>query len=151
MEVENLGSTQVNTETPSNESTRKNKTTDAETTGSNQGSSFTQLELSLENRIKAQKAKELSRDGQELINFRLISNSMDNPEESSALSSKPGMKAVLISRPESNPTNVNVQLLQVSPDGNTTTLYSGNSVGKIMPDTGERDLGLRGGATDTRV
>lgn len=60
-----------------------------------------------------------------------------------------GMKAVMVSQNENNPSDFQVQILKVRPDGSTTTLFQSDTPSLPGDSSSSRDLNLRGSVMDT--
>lgn len=60
-----------------------------------------------------------------------------------------GMKAVMVSQDENNPTDFQVEILRVRPDGSTTTLFQSDTPSLPGNSSSAQDLNLRGSVMDT--
>lgn len=108
--------------------------------------------FSLESQVQEKKKFELSREGKELINFKILSDDTRiNQQLTGEQSSQQGLKAVMITRGEDDTQDFSVQLLRVRPDGSTTTLFSSDTTEPLQADSSSGDLNFRGSLMDTLI
>jgi len=122
--------------------------------GNLSGNSSSPLKVNLENRVQNSKQLELEQEGRELVNLKMLSDDLQVNEQVSGLgSTEDGLKAVMISRDKQSPTDFEVELLKVRPDGSTNTLFSSDTSATLQNDSSSSggNLNIRGSLLDTQI
>ncbi|MFP4686757.1 MAG: hypothetical protein ACLFN5_01460 [bacterium] len=104
----------------------------------------------LEGQVAGQQKRQLSRDGERMLAFRLLAGNLDTMPDLPAdvENSHSGMQAVMVSADEENPTDINVKILRVDATGNAEEVYSTGSLEELFPSGRSLELNLVGGRLD---
>jgi len=107
--------------------------------------------VTLEQRVRGQKKLEMAREDRELVNLDVLSSDLEfSPDQSS----ESGLKAVMITRNQSNPFDFELSLLRVEPNGSTETLFQTEDIEPLQAETSETrlpDFNFRGSLFDRSV